>query len=231
MRFFSPTRKASFGWILKIQNAKEFLFLPKEMLRIFCNKETFFFEILKVPLNNSPSCVLCSACWFRMHGQLHKRMSSAVCFAFGQENGELFHQTKTRCRGWKPKLIKMNFEIALMNGCKLEFPDVTIYVCNFHYNQCLWRKTQDLGLVNDYKTNEDIKKNVCWMYSAPAYLPLEHFDIDDAWNFIWEKAWDNDKLLQFIDCLVEQRMDNLSITIQVSTISSEALSVLTWIIH
>ncbi|XP_035230237.1 uncharacterized protein LOC118202191 [Stegodyphus dumicola] len=74
------------------------------------------------------------------------------------------------------------------------------------------RKIQEVGLVKEYKENEDIR-NVCRMISALAYLPMEH--IDDAWSIVWEKAFSIDKLTTFIDYFVEQWMDNPNMPIKV----------------
>ncbi|GFR21924.1 MULE domain-containing protein [Trichonephila clavata] len=96
----------------------------------------------------------------------------------------MFQEVKRWCPKWKPDIIKLDFEAAAINSCMLEFPSSTISCCNFHFNQCLWCKIQEMGLVKEYKENEDIR-NVCRMISALAYLPMEH--IDDAWNIVWEK--------------------------------------------
>ncbi|GFV97802.1 uncharacterized protein TNCV_2021171 [Trichonephila clavipes] len=69
-----------------------------------------------------------------------------------------------------------------------------------------------MGLVKEYKENEDIRK-ACRMISALAYLPMEH--IDDAWSIIWEKSFSFSKLTTFIDHFVEQWMDILKMPIKV----------------
>ncbi|GFQ94595.1 uncharacterized protein TNCT_497681 [Trichonephila clavata] len=89
----------------------------------------------------------------------------------------MFQEVKRWCSKWKPEIIKLYFEVTAINSCMLEFPSSTISGCNFHFNQCLRRKIQEMGLVKEYKENEDIG-NVCRMISALAYLPMEH--IDDA---------------------------------------------------
>ena len=40
------------------------------------------------------------------------------------------------------------------------FPNVQIRGCNFHFNQCLWRKIKDIELDNLYRTDEEIRKHI-----------------------------------------------------------------------
>ncbi|CAF1559358.1 unnamed protein product, partial [Adineta ricciae] len=39
---------------------------------------------------------------------------------------------------------------VLLADLKNVFPNTTIKGCNFHYNQCIFKKIQDLGLQKDY---------------------------------------------------------------------------------
>ena len=44
-----------------------------------------------------------------------------------------------------PKFITIDFEQDAINALKHVFPNVTIKGCNFHYNQCLFKKLQELS--------------------------------------------------------------------------------------
>ena len=44
--------------------------------------------------------------------------------------------------------------------------------CFFHLTQSMWRKIQQLGLVEQYRANDDIKQ-YCGMIDALAFLPAE----------------------------------------------------------
>ncbi|GFR13625.1 MULE domain-containing protein [Trichonephila clavata] len=68
----------------------------------------------------------------------------------------MFQEVKRWCSKWKPDIIKLDFEAAAINSCMLEFPSSTISGCNFHFNQCLWRKIQEMGLIKEYKRNRTI---------------------------------------------------------------------------
>lgn len=83
----------------------------------------------------------------------------------------LFIKLKTSNPLFNPHLIKLDFETAAINACRKEFPNSIISGCNFHFNQCLWRKIQSIGLVKEYKDNIEIRQ-ICKMCSALAYIPL-----------------------------------------------------------
>ena len=52
-----------------------------------------------------------------------------------------------------------DFEIALINAIKGQFPAVTFKGCFFHFSQAVWRKVQSRRL-QEYKTNLDFVKTV-----------------------------------------------------------------------
>ena len=53
-----------------------------------------------------------------------------------------------------PEEIMTDFELALVQSLELEFPGARIHGCYFHFAQCLWRKVQRLGLVEEYKEDD-----------------------------------------------------------------------------
>jgi hypothetical protein len=55
---------------------------------------------------------------------------------------------------WSPKIIKVDFEAAVVSATNKVFLDSVITGCNFHFNQCLWRQIQNSGLTVEYKENE-----------------------------------------------------------------------------
>jgi len=44
----------------------------------------------------------------------------------------------------------VDFEAAVWNAVRIEFPDATIKGCTFHFSQAIWRKVQDIGLQRAY---------------------------------------------------------------------------------
>lgn len=197
------------------QDKRVLVFGGEESRYLLENGETFFLD------GTFKSCPKQFAQLYVIHVDLRSTAKETnvypALFAFLPDKRQatytaMFREVKRWCPKWKPSIIKSDFEAAAINSCMLEFPDSTISGCNFHFNQCLWRKIQELGLVKEYKENEDAR-TVCRMFSALAYLPMEH--MDDAWSILWEKAFSIDKLTRFIDYFVEQWMDNPNMPIKV----------------
>lgn len=106
---------------------------------------------------------------------------------------------------FSPRKIHIDFEKAAINALCSVFPKSDIKGCNFHYNQALWRKIQELQLVREYKDNEEIRKHLL-RCAALAHLPKNL--ISDAWLEIMEIAPNNLKVVRFNDYFVEQWLDN-----------------------
>ena len=49
-----------------------------------------------------------------------------------------------------PKTITVDYEKAAIGALKNIFPNSKIKGCNFHFNQCIFRKIQEIGLRQDY---------------------------------------------------------------------------------
>ena len=47
--------------------------------------------------------------------------------------------------------------ISSYSSYRNTFPCAHLHECYFHFAQCLWRKVQGLGLLNDYKANDDMR--------------------------------------------------------------------------
>jgi hypothetical protein len=45
-----------------------------------------------------------------------------------------------------PRFITIDFERGAIGALKNIFPNALIKGCNFHFNQCLFKKIQELGL-------------------------------------------------------------------------------------
>jgi hypothetical protein len=70
---------------------------------------------------------------------------------------DLLTLLKNWCVFWSPKNLKVDFEAAVIGAINTAFPDSVITGCNFHFNQCLWRQTQNTGVMVEYKENEQPK--------------------------------------------------------------------------
>lgn len=111
---------------------------------------------------------------------------------------------KTHIPEWDPKLLKVDFEEAAISALKSELPGVNVSGCNFHFNQCLWRKVQSIGLVEEYTNDESIRMHIR-MCASLAHLPPG--DVEDGWMMIMENSPENSKISLFNDYFVENWMD------------------------
>ena len=57
----------------------------------------------------------------------------------------------------------------MTNSTELQFPGTCVHGCYFHFSQCLWRKVQSFGLVEEYE--EDGSGN---LYKRMELLLLRH---------------------------------------------------------
>ena len=127
-----------------------------------------------------------------------------------------FKAVKNNVPGWNPVTLTMDFEMAIIQSAKTLFPEAEIFGCNYHFNQCLWRRVQDCGLAPAYKENEEIRLHIR-MCSALAHVPLEL--IDDAWLSIQESTPEDEKLRVFYDYVVDQWLENEHIQREVWNLS------------
>ncbi|XP_060071015.1 uncharacterized protein LOC132550930 [Ylistrum balloti] len=77
-----------------------------------------------------------------------------------------------------PTVIFMDFESAAQNAAKSISQGITVKGCFFHFTQCIWRKTQQLGLHTYYRDNEDIHRLVRHAAVLPLIPPQR---IEDYW--------------------------------------------------
>ena len=70
---------------------------------------------------------------------------------------------------FSPNEIMADFELALVQSLELQFPGARIHGCYFHFAQCLWRKVQSLGLVEEYREDDSIQ---CFIQKSAAIAKL-----------------------------------------------------------
>ncbi|XP_060849551.1 uncharacterized protein LOC132928713 [Rhopalosiphum padi] len=87
----------------------------------------------------------------------------------------LFSMIKAHIPNFNPESFTLDFEISTIQSIKQIFPNAEIYGCNFHFNQSLWRKVQNIGLASNYKDDADIRLHVR-MCSALAHIPIDDID-------------------------------------------------------
>lgn len=90
----------------------------------------------------------------------------------------LFRLIKESVPQWCPSMVNVDFEAAAISALHEVFPSTEVNGCYFHMKKCLWRKIQNVGLSEEYRTNEDVKLHVN-MCAALAFLKPE--DVRDGW--------------------------------------------------
>lgn len=117
----------------------------------------------------------------------------------------LYHILRSKIPSFKPLEFHIDFEKAAINGLRNVYPDVEIKGCNFHYNQAIWRKVQEIGLVAEYKNDTNIRQHIR-MCAALAHLPPQY--IDDGWLEIMETSPQTEQIVKFNDYFVSEWMES-----------------------
>ena len=55
-----------------------------------------------------------------------------------------------------PDTLMSDFELALIQATVLNFPNASQKGCYYHFKQAIWRKVQSLGLVEEYKSSDEV---------------------------------------------------------------------------
>ncbi|CAF0911499.1 unnamed protein product, partial [Rotaria sordida] len=75
-------------------------------------------------------------------------------------------------RTWKPEQIMSDFETSLIPAVSAEFPESAHKGCYFHFNQCMYRRIQLLGLATAYSQDESVR-SCCRKLMALPLLPIQ----------------------------------------------------------
>jgi len=59
----------------------------------------------------------------------------------------LFSMVKTHIPNFNPESFTLDFEISTIQSITQIFPSAKIHGCNFHFNQELWRKIQNIAII------------------------------------------------------------------------------------
>ncbi|CAF3303223.1 unnamed protein product [Rotaria socialis] len=98
---------------------------------------------------------------------------------------------------------------VLLADLKNVFPNTTIKGCNFHYNQCIFKKIQDLALQKDYYDSlEDDPTSVkCLVQQtgALAFMPISK--INELWCTIMDKFEHIPRSQDFFDYYTDTWID------------------------
>ena len=103
---------------------------------------------------------------------------------------------KSWCSFRSPKLIKVDFEAGVISAINKFFPDSVTTACHFRFNQCLWRRIQNIGLMVECQENDQVRltRRIC---AALAYQLINK--VGEEWFMILENVPQNEKLTLFLD--------------------------------
>ncbi len=109
-----------------------------------------------------------------------------------------------------PKIITIDYEKGAIGALKNVFPHSKIKGCNFHFNQCVFRKIQEIGLQQDYynSSNDDpvSVKRFVQESGALAFMPIQ--EINGLWCKIMDKFENIPHAQDFFDYFTETWIDN-----------------------
>ena len=95
---------------------------------------------------------------------------------------------------FSPDEIMTDFGLAVVQALELPFPGARIHRCYCHFSQCLWRKVQRLGLVEEYKEDSTIRRFI-QRSAAIAFVQLNFVQV--SWNGLKAEMPDNEKLERY----------------------------------
>jgi hypothetical protein len=94
-----------------------------------------------------------------------------------------------------PKTILTDFESAAMGAFSHAFPGASITGCYFHLNQSVLRKVNELGMKNDYETDDVLRGSVRCL-SALAHVPVD--DVAESFDLLAEDMPEHDRMNELL---------------------------------
>ena len=142
-------------------------------------------------------------------GKRHYRENSSI---YGRKVKFIYHQffmgvkeeAMNNGHHISPEEIMTDFELALVQSLELEFPGARIHCCYFHFAQCLWRKVQRLGMVEEYKEDEFIR---CFIQKSAAIAFVPPNFVCVSWDGLTAEMPDNNKVQSYSDYFNETWMN------------------------
>ena len=89
---------------------------------------------------------------------------------------KVFEGIKDMFPQFSPDAFMSDFETGLMNAIQKSFDCLSITGCLFHFDQSLYRRVGKLGLIKEYRINEDFKKWI-GLFVALSRLPATEITV------------------------------------------------------
>ncbi|XP_069114505.1 uncharacterized protein [Argopecten irradians] len=86
-----------------------------------------------------------------------------------------------------------DFEKATWAAARVTIPGVVIRGCNFHWNQAIWRKVQEVGLQVEYMQKTDVYTTIRRVMALP-FVPSD--EVENCFNMIRVPEGGNEKMEQ-----------------------------------
>lgn len=84
----------------------------------------------------------------------------------------ILEQLKLRAPQLKPNHVMVDFELAAIHGVSNEFSETEVHGCFFHFQQCIWRKIQEVGLQAQYGRDPEFALRMRYL-AALAFVPQQ----------------------------------------------------------
>ena len=131
---------------------RHIIFDTAPMLELLARAKVWYlaatFKVVKYPFSQ-----LFSIHAFVKHGAACKQVPLIFILMSRRRNSDyqlVLHEIENILPTY-PSVTRMDFELAMWASIPIVFPEVCLMGCAFHWNQAVWRKIQDLGLVITYR--------------------------------------------------------------------------------
>ena len=147
---------------------------------------------------------------YSIHAKLSCGKSVALVYALLPSKSSLTYRTLLRrladvLDGYSPRLIHVDFELAVITELTRIFPNVNILGCSFHFNQSIYRRIQsETELLLAYRNDLDFALKLR-KFPALAYVPIQ--DVASGFNRLLSSPFvrqNEDILSEFINYFESQ---------------------------
>ena len=184
------------------------VFSTEDQLRLLQEADTIY-------MDGTFTC--CPQLWNQLYS-LHARKDDQtypLVYAFLPDRQtttyvRLFENLKTHVhrifnRVLDPVCVQTDFEMAAIRAVEQSFPNADIKGCMFNYTQTIWRKTQQIGLAEQYKNDDSVKT---WVRRAAGLPLLPMNEVQNTWLEAMRTTPAVPRAVEFSDYVVTTWVDD-----------------------
>ena len=82
----------------------------------------------------------------------------------------VIERISSKIPNFQPAASMSDWEPAPRNAFEAVYPQINIHGCRFHFTQCIWGKTQKLGLTHSFRNNTNVANFIRELMAIP-FLP------------------------------------------------------------